>query len=265
MYRANKNKRLIVNADDFGLDPAINRGVAQAFAKGIVTSASIMADGAAFEEAAQFGRENPRLSLGVHLAVGGERPFIFMGRVLSGKASLSKIYNDFERQIEKCVKSGLRPTHLDSHQHIHLMPRIFNIVIDLAKKFSIPRVRLSRSSLPYILKAEACVRAAGITGLSVLANAHLAKIKRHKIKISDHCYGLIESGRLRERRLSVILGNLAPGTSELVCHPGVGTADLAVRYKWGYDWQSELNALTNPAIMGLITRLNIELITDNEI
>lgn len=265
MYRANKRKQLIVNADDFGLDTAINHGIMEAFLNGIVTSASIMADGAAFEEAAQFARRNTPFSFGVHLAIEGERPFVFMGRVLSGRISLNKIYNDFERQIEKCVKNGLRPTHLDSHQHIHLMPRIFDIVIELAGKFSIPRVRLSRSRLSYLLKTEGCVRAAGVTGLSILANARTAKVKRHNMKTSDCCYGLVESGHLEEKRLFCVLENLVPGTGELVCHPGVGTEDLASRFDWGYDWQSELNALTNPAIRDFVRSSKIELITDNEI
>lgn len=286
MYCQEGQKRLIVNADDFGLDSEVDCGIIEAHKFGIVTNASLVTCGRTFDEAIQLAKEHRDLGVGIHLTVNEEFPILskdkiktlldedrdsfldyptFIKRLLSKRIVLSQIYSEFESQIEKFIATGLNPTHLDSHKHIHLIPKIFEIVLKLAKKFDIPRIRLSRIPLIINLRSKRYLRAIGVLGLSVLANIQLRKIKRHKIKTPDYCYGLIDSGCLDEGRLADILNCLPIGTNELICHPGFVTDDLLSRYRWNYNWLTELNALTSSTVKTTVKNLNIQLIRYDEI
>lgn len=286
MYCKEGRKYLIVNADDFGLDSDINCGIIEAHKFGIVTNVSLVSCGRAFDEATQLAKKHKDLGVGIHLTVNEEHPTLskdkirtlldedgdclldywsFVRRLLSGRIILRQIYSEFEAQIEKFIATGLNPTHLDSHNHIHLIPNILEIVIELATKFGIPRIRLWRFSSIRNQKSKRYTRAIGLLGLSVFANIQLRKIKRHNIKTPDYCYGLIDSGCLDEGRLVDILNCLPIGTNELVCHPGFVTDDLLNRYRWNYHWLTELNALTNPVVKTLVKNLNIQLIRYDEI
>lgn len=286
MLRQENVKRLIVNADDFGLDPAVNCGIIQAHELGIVTNTSLLCCGAAFDEAAEFGRNHKDLGVGIHLALNEENPVSprdkisslldkdkecllsyadFLKKFLSGRIALTQVYLEFESQINKFIGAGLRPTHLDSHKHIHLIPGILEVVLELAVKFHISGLRLPRLPLLVNFKTKRYPRAIGVWGLSVLSNIQLHKIKKYLIKVPDYCYGLIESGRLTEADLAGILNNLPNGTNEIICHPGLLTPDLSSRYKWGYHWLTELNGLSSPVIKTRVKDLNIQLIRYDEI
>ncbi|NQT46401.1 MAG: ChbG/HpnK family deacetylase [Candidatus Omnitrophica bacterium] len=272
-------KRLIVNADDFGLDPAINHGIIEAFKNGIVTNTSLVVCGKAHDEAIELARKH-RLGVGIHLALNEESPILrrdkietligkdgrffglsnFLRRFFLRTIDLKHIYSEFEAQIERFTKSGIEPTHLDSHNHVHILPEIFDITLKLARRFGIPRIRLSRNSMATLLKTRRYRRGVAVMGLSTLANIQSRKIGQYKVRTPDRCCGLIESGRLDESRLKDILNSLLVGTSELICHPGIGTAGLSKKYRWGYFWGDELKALTSQNTRSLIDRLGIELI-----
>lgn len=286
MYCQEGQKHLIVNADDFGLDSEINCGIIEAHKFGIVTNTSLVTCGRAFEEAIQLAKVYKDLGVGIHLTVNEERPILsrdkirtlldedkgsflnyptFIRRFLSGRIVLNQMYSEFESQIEKFIATGLNPTHLDSHKHIHLIPKILEIVLELAKKFDIPRIRLSRIPIIRNLRSKRYLRMIEVLGLSVLANIQLKKIKRYNINTPDYCYGLIDSGYLDENRLTDILNRLPTGTNELICHPGFVTDDLLNRYRWNYNWLTELKALTNSNVKTLVKNLNIQLIRYDEI
>lgn len=279
-------KRLIVNADDFGLDSAINFGVIETFRKGIVTNTSLLVCGKAFNEAVHLAKENSNLGVGIHLAITEEQSILprdkigtlldedkgsflnlslFIRRFLSGKIILSQIYSEFESQIARFLETGLKPTHLDSHRHIHMIPKIFEILLGLARQFGISKIRLSRSALTHILRSKRCFRAIGVLGLSTIANIQLQKLKRYMVDTPDYCYGLIDSGCLDENRLIDILNHLLTGTNELICHPGFVTDALLNKYRWNYHWLTELNALTSSNVKTLVKSLNIQLIRYDEI
>ncbi|MCX5693737.1 MAG: ChbG/HpnK family deacetylase [Candidatus Omnitrophica bacterium] len=274
MRRQEDIKRLVVNADDFGLDCAINQGIIQAYESGIVRSVSLMSCGVAFEEAVQLARRYPGLGVGVHLSLNegdpvaasllgkDERHFLFFFRFLlkffSREINSAQIYLEFEAQINKFIEAGLRPTHLDGHKHIHMLPGILDVVLELARKFKIPSIRLSRE--PWLVSLKTSHRALKFLILSMIANIHLSKIRKHLIKIPDYCYGLTQSCRLNEEYLAWILKSLPVGTNELICHPGLSTLDLPNKNK-----EVELIALKSPLIKELIEDLGIQLIRYDEI
>ena len=190
---------------------------------------------------------------------------VFVRKFICGQINLKEIYFEFEAQIKKFLETGLKPTHIDSHKHVHLVPKIFGILLELGQKYGITRMRLSRESFINCITLPISPRAMGVMGLSIVANLHLRRIKINRIAIADYCYGLTESGSLNERRLIKILSCLRAGTNELICHPGVTTDYLVKRYRWNYKWSMELDALTNERIRFLVDNLNIQLIRYDEI
>src|SRR5437764_6226366 len=140
-------RRLIVTADDVGLDRGMTEGAIRAHRQGIVTACSVVANGLAFDDAIARLREVPWLEVGVHLTLVEERSLTTGSPMPRNYARwlLSRGGPDPERemraQIEKVLDTGIRVTHLNGHQHLHLWPRIFAIVERLAKQYGIPYIR----------------------------------------------------------------------------------------------------------------------------
>lgn len=261
-------RRLIVNADDLGLHEDINHGIEQAHTQGIVTSASLVACGEAFDHAVEILRTCPNLDVGVHLTlVGGERPlcppeevsslvgadgrFPHSYRRLAGTIWLARpaeIRRELDAQIQRVIRAGLKPTHLDSHQHVHVLPKVWAVIKDLARGYGIRWVRAprfasvfanSRSFLDPVFRAGMNL-AALTTTISIFSDEPQQK--------GIPTIGLESSGRLTEAALMHLVETLPPGTFELVTHPGVTTPGLCKRYPWGFEWSNELAALTSPRI-----------------
>jgi len=268
-------KQLLVNADDLGLSSAINAGIIQSHVDGIVTSTSIVASGQAFDEGVQLANQHPSLGVGVHLtlveensvspnlptlAPHGVLPRTYgklVKKVITCQIRLPEIETEFRAQIEKCLLAGIKPTHLDSHQHTHALPLIFPIAIRLANDYKIPGIRIPRG-IPSLQDLSAN-RFASKCVLSLLAHTDAAFIPRGSCKTTGHFKGLFESGSLSENRLLQILENLPTGTSELVCHPGCD--DPSPRYaNWNQRRQLELASLTSASAKVAIKNLGIQLI-----
>lgn len=269
-------RKLLVNADDFGLSSAINSGILLAHTRGIVRSTSMVASGEAFDEAVAESKGCPALNIGVHLtlveeaavAPGDEIPTLapqgilpqtygaLVKGVATGRIRLRDIEREFRAQIEKCLGAGLALTHLDSHQHTHAFPNIFSLVLRLSEQYRIPGIRIPRG-VPSLAHRSAgrflpkCV-------LCVLAHFD-AVLPRGSSVAAQHFAGLFETGQLTEAALLHILETMKPGTTELVCHPG--QLHSSGRYmSWNQKRQTELATLTSPAIQNAIDRLGIELI-----
>ena len=182
MTRADRGARLIVHADDFGLSEAVNRAVIAAHENGIVTAASLMAGGDAFEHAVALAKDHPTLDVGVHLTLTEQHPtapaadvpslvgpdgkfaphaFQFAKRYLRGDIALTHVRAELDAQIRRVVDHGLVPSHLDGHQHVHVLPGIARIVAELAGAYGIRAVRCPAERLRgYMLKDLARTRSA---------------------------------------------------------------------------------------------------------
>lgn len=272
--------RLIVHADDFGISEPVNDGILRAHREGIVTSTSIMATGSAFQRAITLSRSAAELDIGIHLTLVEEAPLSpaenipslvtergrmfdhatnFMKRYLQGRINLGDVRKELDAQIERVVTQGVRVSHLDSHQHLHVLPGIRRIVFDLARKYGIRAVRVPRERLhAYML----CERAgyARVLQRAVL-NAFCAIGGGWEIGGADNFVGFHFGGRLNGENLRILLDRLPrSGTCELMCHPGL--PNTAERYShWHYNWGAELSALTEPEIQDLIRRMGIRLIS----
>jgi hopanoid biosynthesis associated protein HpnK len=272
---------LIVNADDLGLHEDINRGIYLAHSKGIVTSTSLVACGEAFADASAMIQECPDLDVGVHLTLIEERPLSsprevpglvgadgrflpsyrrLTARVLGGRVSPGEVRKELRAQIERVVATGRRPSHLDGHQHVHVLPMIWRVVTELASEYGIRWIRIPR--FPALWRArKSLLDPVFRLGFNVLS----ARVRlSSRGRLIARTPGLHLSGRLREADLLGMIPRLRPGISELVSHPGVQTPALASRYRWNYQWNSELAAVTSPGVVSLVQASGVQLIRFSE-
>jgi hopanoid biosynthesis associated protein HpnK len=273
-----KPRRLIVNADDLGLDAGINAGVLRAHSEGIVTSASLSVVGAAFADAVERLRPAPGLSVGVHLtlvaetpvsppdslptlAPGGRLPGYFTAlfrRLWMGRIHEEELERELGAQVSRALEAGVRVSHLDSHQHVHLHPTLLPIVLRVARRFDVPAVRAARRVRPL-----GGLRPALLAGFSRLA---ARRVRRSGLKTPDVCLGIEHTGRLDEARLLRLLRDLPQGTAELVCHPGEPGVEIARRYpEWGFHWDAETAALTSPRVREVLDGSGVEVISYREL
>ena len=259
-------KRLLVNADDLGLSQPISEGIFEAHRDGIVTSASIMATGRAFDHAAEQSRAHANLAIGLHFSL-VEEPWLttqqpmahdyadFARSLFTGRIRLAQIERELRAQLERCAAQGLALTHIDSHQHVHALPGVLGLVIRAAKGAGIPRVRVPLDS-PFRPGKSRSARFAGKTALCLLSLPAQNVVRNAGLRTTDRMLGLFESGSLTEARLLAMLEHLEDGTTELMCHPG--HTDPAYAH-WNFHWEEELRALTSPAVRARIQARGITL------
>lgn len=264
---------LVVNADDFGLTPGVCTGILRSHREGIVTSTSILATATA------FGRFAPALAdsgmgVGAHLAaVGEERPALtareiptlvdrrgrfpltwhqFVLRSMQTRIDPKDVLSEFRTQLEIVTAAGLRPEHVDSHQHLHLWPPVGRVVTDLAQRFAIPAIRV-----PETQKFSAM--SPGVMSLTAWLRR---RARRAGLSYPATSVGLDQSGHMDTRRLISTLVRLADRptrTAELLVHPGSAEDPCRTRYRWGYAWAAEEAALCNPTVRSVVDRLGFTL------
>ena len=279
-------KKLIINADDFGLTNGINKGVILAHKKGILTSATLIPNMPAFKEAIILAKENKTLGIGIHLNIIRGKPvsdpqkvetllnnkgnfltiYPFLKKFISRKINIKEIEYEFSAQIEKVLKEGIEITHFDSEKHIHSLPAIMRIVIKLAKKYEIPRIRFINE---FCLSFDIRALKAGI--ISYLNKKMKKEILKAGILIPDKFYGICESGKMNVKKFKKILSNISPGITEIMTHPGIIDADYKkIEQEYGYYYlgkerEEELKALTSTDLKNIIEKENIQLINYGDI
>jgi predicted glycoside hydrolase/deacetylase ChbG (UPF0249 family) len=284
-------RNLIVNADDLGWTEGVNRGIADAFRNGIVTSASMLANGAAFAGGLEVAQQAPGLGLGVHLNLSDGAPVADREAVTSllnekgefaggpeslylkqvrGGLLLREVESEWDAQIEKVRDAGIEPTHLDGHKHVHMLPGLFEIALRLAKRHSIGAIRiaLEESSLRTALASgkkqrSSVVMRQGVQarGLKLLARDAREQAERAGIAAADYFCGIAQTGELTLEGLKKFLKSLPEGTTELMCHPGYADAALKKTATRLQDSrQKELEMLTDTGIRNLVASQGIRLI-----
>jgi hopanoid biosynthesis associated protein HpnK len=285
-------KQLIVNADDFGMAPGVNRAIVESHRTGIVTSTSLLANAAAFDEAAAAARANPSLGVGVHLNLTEGRPLSnpaklgalvtssgeFLGnpealffRMVAGRVSLDAVEREYHAQIQRVLAAGIHPTHLDGHQHVHMWPPVFALTARLAAEYGMAGVRSSRErriDFPGLWRRNARLRGkilvqAGVgLGLAFLAVASRASLAAAGVATPDYFYGVSATGYLDRETLADVLRDVPEGVSELMCHPGYVDATLErVSTRLLRQRETEFEAVAAPEARILAASLGIELVT----
>jgi hopanoid biosynthesis associated protein HpnK len=283
-------RNLIVNADDLGWTAGVNRGIAEAHRHGIVTSTSLLANGSAFADGVKTASELPGLGVGVHLNLSDGAPIAPAERVKSllnedgefagGTESLlmrlttkslqaKEVEREWDAQIEKVRGAGIRPTHLDGHKHVQMLPGLFGIALRLAKRHGIAAVRVSHEASPLRTALSDGNESSGVTlkqgvqarGLKLLARDAREMADRAGISTADYFCGIAQTGVLTKAGVQKLLSSLPEGTTELMCHPGYADEELRKTHtRLQESRQTELEILTDKTIRKSVAELGIRLI-----
>ena len=229
-------KYLITNADDFGFTRDVNEGIVHAHQHGILTATTLMATGAAFDHAVGLARDNPELDIGVHLVLVGSEGYPATVTQLLLSLGGMRIYEEFAGQVRRILETGIRPTHLDTHKHTHLLPPVLDAVARIAEEFRIPWVR----------------RPLGRLFHGVLA--------RRGCRTTDHFAGFRMTGRYDAVALAKLIRRLPEGSTEFMCHPGFCTDELRrARTRLKESRKQELDALTSRQVRTALEEANVTL------
>lgn len=302
---------LIVNADDFGISEGVNKGIIEAHRRGILTSTTAMANMPAFEHAVQLARENPELGVGVHLNLTSGTPLLppsqiprlvrpdgrfhtlsFVLRQLTlGQLDEGQIEAELSAQVERVMSVGISPTHVDSHHHVHMHPRLQPIAIRIARCYGIRALRSTvEMGLGEALSRVRMLVNAGADGgeitktpmeanlegrtppvetprhlyiktviLSLLGAILRWRARRAGLAVPDHFRGLLLGLAFSTGGLSAALEQLPAGSTELMCHPGYPDQALRRQTSYADGRELELAALLDPTDRTVLQRVGIQL------
>ncbi len=260
--------RLVVIADDFGSSSSVNHAVADAYENGIVTGASLMPAGAAFDEAVRIAHSTG-LSVGLHVTLCDGKPVLPPHRVpdlvdaggmfekspvrawmsFSRSSALAQAEHEIKAQFDLLENAGIHPTHVDGHHHLHMHPAIFSIVCRKASRRGVRWVRVPREPFSMVLAGgRGALPLIEWTVFRTLAGFHIRTARRYGLNTADRVYGLARTGGLDEDLLLEML-NARGEVMEIFAHPDTATP----------AGRRELDALIATSVRAKIASLGIVL------
>jgi hopanoid biosynthesis associated protein HpnK len=280
-------RQLIVNADDFGLTLGVNRAIVEARQRGVVTSATVMANSSEFENAIALAKSNSQLEIGCHVVLVDGQPILsrdqvptlyaaqhdcfrkslaqFALDVALGRIDPKQIAEEAAAQISKIQNAGIAISHFDTHKHVHVLPQILKPLLQAARSCGVPTVRNPFEPLRFSLlhghftlwKQFAKVRL-----LHSLAAQFRRTVSHAGLKTCDGTIGIVTTGFLDHDLLRRMIEFLPEGAWELVCHPGYNDAQLdAVTTRLRESRAQELAILTSGKTRALLENNGIQLIS----
>ena len=278
----------MVNADDFGFTSGVNRAIIKAHADGIVTSATLMANGPAFCEAKELGEQSPKLSIGCHVVLIDGEPVLpparvpsltqsgrfrddlktFAARALTGQLATTEIGAEATAQIRRVQAAGVCLSHFDTHKHTHIFPRVLRPLLLAAAECGVravrnpfgPRLPLRLSEL--LKRPNLWTRWAEMRVLGAFAGKFRKAVQREGFVTPDGILGIEVTGTLDETLFAAIATSVPEGTWELVCHPGYNDSDLqSAHTRLRESREVELDVLTSPRAREILARQEVELIS----
>jgi predicted glycoside hydrolase/deacetylase ChbG (UPF0249 family) len=260
-------KRLVVNADDFGFTRDVNQGIVEAHRNGILTATTIMSDGAAFDDAVRLARENPTLDIGVHLVLVGQPPYPMTVAQLMSALMLRRIriYDELSAQVRRVLDAGLKPSHLDTHKHTHLLPPVLDAVARISEEFKIPWVRRP-FDFPLQPGGVSWKKRVVSQAFGVVRGRFERVLARHGCQSTDHFAGFQITGKFGASDVAELIRSLPQGSTEFMCHPGVCTEELrAARTRLKESREQELRALTASQVRDALRESGVELASFNSL
>jgi predicted glycoside hydrolase/deacetylase ChbG (UPF0249 family) len=280
-------RRLIVNADDFGLTSGVNRAIREAGSSGAITSATMMANASEFAEAATIAQNLPGLKTGCHVVlVDGQslesnlsslsrsnRRFRtslkdFARAAVGKRLSPEEIERETTAQIRKIQQQGITVSHLDSHKHTHMFPQVLRPVLRAARTCGVRAIRnpfepIGAWPLGFVAaRPGVWLRSVGVFTFRLFAGEFHKAILETDMLTTDGTVGIAVTGKLDQESLLALLDALPEGTWELVCHPGYVDDDLrATGTRLVGSREVELEALSSPVTKDRLKTRGIELIS----
>ena len=276
-------RKLIINADDFGIHETVNLAVYRGFEAGVLTSTSLMASGNAFADAVHIAKNAEGLGVGVHLTLVGGLPTVLSNREvpsltwengllcknyiellqrdLRGLINADDVYREWDAQIKKIIDEGIAVTHLDGHQHLHMWNKFFPIAVSLAKKYDIPCMRIPDEKFFFGIRPKNILRSFAGTGLSAMARRHRKVLRKMNIRSNDYFYGMLYGGHFTLDRMKYVVSKLPEGVTEFMCHPSVDETVMEKVFHWGYRGEDELGAILSTTLRHQLEHKDIQLIS----
>ena len=287
-------RRLIINADDFGLTSGINRSIIEAHLAGTLTSATLMAGAPAFAEATHLAQDHSRLAVGCHVVLVDGEPLLdparlpslvpqrttqfrrrigqLAARVVTSRIDPDEVEVEAITQFRKLQATGLTITHFDTHKHAHVFPAILGPLLRAARTCGVRALRnpfepIRPLPAPLLRKRrDLWKRYAQARTLHRLQPAFGKLVAKAGLKTPDGTLGIIVTGVLDQEILSALVENMPDGTWELVCHPGYLDNDLrAVRTRLLESRELERRLLTSSETQRLLEQAEIQLISYNDL
>ena len=285
-------RRLIINADDFGLTNGVNRAILEAHRDGIVTSTTLMANSAAFDDAVRLAKTRPVLGIGCHVLLVDGSPLsdgssistllqrvdgsalrfrenlgAFITSALLRRIDSQQIEAEVAAQIRRLQSADIPLTHIDTHKHTHMFPIVLQPVLRAARKCGVRAIRNPFSPSLFIfsrLKRRPGLwkRSVQLSVLQSLSNNFRTSVRDAGLVTPDGTLGILETGWLDQELLLSTIETMPEGTWELVCHPGYNDSDLdSVKTRLRESRVEELKILTSPATRDALAKREIALIS----
>jgi hopanoid biosynthesis associated protein HpnK len=285
-------RRLIINADDFGLTRGVNRAIVEGYELGIVSSATLMANGEAFDEAVSMSKARPGLGVGCHVTLVGGAPQLdasqvrtllrnqardngcarfpeslsaFAFRAITKRLSPAQIEAEATAQIRRLQSSGIVVSHLDTHKHTHMFAQILQPLLKAAKACGVHAIRnpFEPVELAHLVeRPKLWKRGIEVFALGALAGKFRRAAEAAGVATPEGSLGIVATGHWDERAFRSMLENMPEGTWELVCHPGYVDAELrGAKTRLLASRAEELRILTSVEARDLLDQYGIQLIS----
>jgi hopanoid biosynthesis associated protein HpnK len=288
-------RRLIINADDFAMTAGINRGIEQACRGGLVRSTTLMASGAAFDDAVAVARRTPSLDVGCHIVLIGGKPIlpaiqlpslvaqvgggnkndsaqfrssmIHFGRAaVGGKLAAEEIKAEVRAQILRLQDAGIWLSHVDTHKHTHIFPAVLAPLLEAARDCGIRAIRSPFTPLrllaAQLFRLRQWSRSTQVALLRVFHGDFERELKRTGVRAPDGAFGIVSTGSLTSATFGAIAAAIPEGTWELICHPGYSDAALdQVATRLRKSRETELEVLCSEQARESLARHGVEIIS----
>lgn len=284
-------RKIIINADDFGLSRSVNKGIIRTFKEGVLTSTSLLPNMPGFDDAIDLINLNPRLSVGIHLNIFRGKPILpairlksltkkglFLGNpytlihsIYTKNLDLNELELECRAQIEKLLKKNIQITHLDSEKNLHLIKPIFDTIIKISQDYGIYKIRyINKIPCHNIITASDIFKNKFYNSLllKIFSSQNKLSIRKYNLKTTDFFYGISNNNTTAIIfEFKKILQSFKEGTLEIMCHPGYIDEEWdnyplnIEKYYLNNTREAELNALTDPELKKIINKLDIKLIT----
>ena len=280
-------RRLIINADDFGLTAGVNRAIAACHAAGTVSSATLMANAQAFDDAVKLANANPRLGVGCHTmlidgeplttakSLQGDQPGKFRTKISDfARAAWGRkfvpddVAAEALAQMRKIQSAGIELTHFDTHKHTHMFPSVLAPLLRAAKEAGVKAVRnpfapVKALAWAHLLRRpKLWVRYSEVKVLRRFAEQFHCEVKAAGLKTTNGTFGVVITGALDQELFEALIDAMPEGNWEFVCHPGYNDADLdRVNTRLRVSREQELQVLTASGTSELLNARGIERIT----
>lgn len=286
-------RRLIINADDFGLTKGVDRAILECHQAGAVTSTTLMANSNAFSDAVTLAASSPSLRVGCHVVLIDGMPLLpardvysllshgvnfrnsisaFATAAMRGRLLPAQITAEAAEQMRRIQGAGLELTHFDTHKHTHIFPKVLRPLLEAAKQCGVralrnPFVPIKAMAYAHLVRRpKLWMRYSEVKTLRRFASAFRREVEAAGLRTTDGTFGIISTGALDQQLFNAIVGAIPEGTWEFVCHPGYNDADLdKITTRLRASREAERTVLTSEESIQRIGAAGIELISYAEI